>query len=427
MELEIHDLANTGEGVGRDTSGAAVFVSGALPRERVLVAIDERARSPRRATLLRVVSPSTDRIEPACPYVVQCGGCDLMHLAPATRFHWQERALLSTLASELRAVTPVPTPSRHAPTPALGYRNRARLRIEADGKRAKVGFSAPRSHRLAEIDHCVILEDALAPAIAELASLFSTSRGEGEARAALGIDRRRVYEVTFRGELDGTLFGRIERDFRGIAGARVWLEGATAPFTVGDPRCFVTGADGLPLTAPSGGFLQASEAGGSAIANAVNAAAGRVEHAVELFAGSGTFTILLARQAAQLLAIEADADAAAALKDNLRARSLANVRVREEDANSFAIPRNTELVVLDPPRAGAPGAMARIIVARARRVVYASCNPSTLGRDLATLARAGYTIDALALFDLFPQTSQLETIATLSLRSRAESRRDAAP
>ena len=426
LELDVHDLASTGEGIGRDGTGAAVFVRGALPGERVLASLNERARSPLRANLLRVLHASEARVAPPCAHADRCGGCDLMHLEPSTRRSWLERMLLEQLARSLRSVATLPAPTWHTPTQALGYRSRARLRIEADGKRARVGFSEAMSHRTVAVESCVVLDDALRPALAELAALFAACRGAGEARVALGAGGRRVYDVEFDGELDGALLGRIEQAREHIAGAEVRLSGATAPLSVGEARCVSIAADGLPLLAPSGGFAQASAVGGAALARAVAEGAGDAERAVELFAGSGALTVLLARHVGSLVAVEADRDAATSLADNLHARGLFAVKVRVEDANAFAFARNLPLVVLDPPRAGAPGAVRNIAAARARRVVYVSCNAATLGRDLAVLAGAGYDIDTLALFDLFPQTSHLETVAVLSPRAHAAKGRDGA-
>jgi 23S rRNA (uracil1939-C5)-methyltransferase len=121
--------------------------------------------------------------------------------------------------------------------------------------------------------------------------------------------------------------------------------------------------------------------------------------------------VALARAVGELVAIERDEPAVAALHDNLRARSLA-VKVRVGDAETTPLPR-AELVVLDPPRGGAVGAVRAIAVTRPRRVVYVSCNVATLARDLETLVEARYRPTSLDLFDLFPQTSHVEVVVAL--------------
>ncbi len=132
---------------------------------------------------------------------------------------------------------------------------------------------------------------------------------------------------------------------------------------------------------------------------------------VELFAGSGTLSIAIAPRVSRFVAVEQSAEAAEALRHNLAARRL-DAAVKVADANDFRLPR-AATVVLDPPRAGAAGACARIAEARPERVLYVSCNPATLARDAAALAAHGYRARSVALFDLFPHTSHVETLMRL--------------
>jgi 23S rRNA (uracil1939-C5)-methyltransferase len=182
------------------------------------------------------------------------------------------------------------------------------------------------------------------------------------------------------------------------------------------------GADGAPLVIAPGGFAQPSDAGAALLARRADELA-RIEskprprHVVELFAGSGTLSVLLAKDAASFTAVEMDEPACAAARENLAARGLAG-KVVPKDADAFAIPPNTTIVVLDPPRTGAAGAARAIAASSARVVVYVACDPPTLARDLATLT-AGHklAITHVETFELFPQTSHVETIVRLE-RSR---------
>ena len=165
-----------------------------------------------------------------------------------------------------------------------------------------------------------------------------------------------------------------------------------------------------------GGFGQASAAGGIALAKHVGAllaAASAGERVVELFAGSGTLTLVLAPIAGRYEAIEQVPDAAEALRQNLRVRGL-TAKVIAADAETRPISPATRAVVLDPPRSGATGACRRILEARPRHVFYVSCNPVTLARDLTTMATGGYVMRQLDIFELFPQTSHVEVVAHLS-------------
>jgi 23S rRNA (uracil1939-C5)-methyltransferase len=410
----IDDVALTGEGVAHLPSGDAVFVPGTLDGEQIRA--DVGGGRPRRGKLLEVLAPSPRRVSPECGVASRCGGCDFMHLAPQAQADWHVRHVVRTLESTLaRRGVALPAPAFHAAPAPLAYRTRARVHLRASGRRAEVGYRPPRSHELLAVERCAVLAPSLEPALVELAELFAGSRGDGEATVALGHGAQRVYDVRFSGELADAYFAGIERGRREgrIAGARVWLEGAREPLVAGDPRPVVQAADGAPLIVAAGGFAQASDAAGALLARRVAelAVEARATRAVELFAGSGTLTVALARAAGELVAIERDEPAVAALHDNLRARALA-VKVRVGDAETTPLPR-AELVVLDPPRGGAVGAVRAIATTRPRRVVYVSCNVATLARDLETLVEARYRPTSLDLFDLFPQTSHVEVVVAL--------------
>jgi 23S rRNA (uracil1939-C5)-methyltransferase len=132
----------------------------------------------------------------------------------------------------------------------------------------------------------------------------------------------------------------------------------------------------------------------------------------ELFAGSGNFSVLLARYAASLTTVESDARAVAQARANLASRGLV-ARVVEADADAFDVPNAVRTVVLDPPRTGAAGAAARLARSKARRIVYVSCDPATLARDVATLVGGGFRLVEVEMFEMFPHTSHVEALAVL--------------
>jgi 23S rRNA (uracil1939-C5)-methyltransferase len=208
-----------------------------------------------------------------------------------------------------------------------------------------------------------------------------------------------------------------------FAGGRVSLEGTSRPAVVGDPTPSMTGGDGVRLILAPGGFAQASDEGNRVLAARVLALAldvtsGVAESAsvVELFAGAGNFTVLLARSFGRVVAVESDAAACNAARSNLAARGL-STRVTCADADTFPLPAKTDLVVLDPPRRGAKVVARALAASRVRGIVYVSCDVQTLSRDLATLAP---TFEAVAIesFALFPGTSHAETVVTMRGRAR---------
>jgi 23S rRNA (uracil1939-C5)-methyltransferase len=228
--------------------------------------------------------------------------------------------------------------------------------------------------------------------------------------------------VSWRGELAPACFARIEAACNGgaLAGAALTLPNATRPATIGDPTPWMNAADGEPLRLAPGGFGQADEAMNALLARHVADLASRdAVHGkwVELYAGAGNLTVLLARAHAgtgELLTVESSRAACEAARANLTARSL-GARVVEADADSYTWSPATKLVVLDPPRAGARAVSERLAVSRVARVVYVSCDPATLGRDLALLAPA-FDLRSITTFEMFPQTSHVEVVVDLVRR-----------
>jgi len=298
----------------------------------------------------------------------------------------------------------------------MAYRSRVRLSVRAGRGPALVGFRKGRSRQIVAIDECVVLRDELALVFEEITKLTTPCEGEGQAQVALGRDRLPVYEIRWTGQVSAQVGAMADERVRNNAwaGARIWPEGATAPLCFGDPRPVLTGADGAPLPIAAGGFAQASDEACVALARRVGELASAEEGPlVELFAGSGTLSVALAGHGGPFLAVERNQAAAEQLRSNLKGRAHHDAKVRVADANSFVLPPATRTVVLDPPRAGAAGAIREAIAARVRTIIYVSCDVATLTRDLTTLSASGYRLDGLELFELFPHTSHIEVIATL--------------
>ena len=343
-----------------------------------------------------------------------------MHLARDAQ-HDVHRRIVGDLL-ERAAGAPVSPIAVHAAPSPTEYRTRARLAVLAGSGRAVVGYRRAASRHIEGVATCLVLDARLNAALPLLHGMFADQRGEGEVAVALGAAGRPVLEVRWRGDLGGTFFASLGRHVESgaLAGAEVWLAGAREPARVGDPRAVTAGADGEPLIVPAGGFAQAHPALNGELGRAVLASseidASRPGEAsrpvVELFAGSGNFTVLLARHAETLVAVEADARAANAARANLAARGL-RARVVEGDADAFDLPAATRTVVLDPPRAGASGAAHRIATSKVRRLVYVSCDATTLARDVEILVRAGFGLARVELFEMFPHTSHVEIVAAL--------------
>jgi len=398
VTLDVTALVHGGEGIARTANGEVVLVALAAPGDRVLVEVDRR-RKPARGRVLRVVQPGPGRIEPACADQARCGGCDLMHLAAPHR-----TAALLALVREV--LGPAGDPVLHEAPRAFAYRERARLALS----RGVLGYRARSSHDVVVPTRCEVLAPPLEAARAALASVLAGTTGEvhlglgATGRAAVGLEADEIAAAVPAG-LDRLVAGGV------LDGARVRLSGAAAPLDFGDPVLRFQGADGEPLRVPPFGFAQPSSAGAALLAGLVRALAARAADArvLELFSGSGTLSVLLARDA-ELVCVESDPEATAAARENLAARGL-RAKVHAADAEAFAIPSWARTVVLDPPRTGAKGASRALASSRVRRLVYVSCEPTTLARDARLLAEKGFAPTEVHAVDLFPQTSHLEVVA----------------
>ncbi len=417
IEATITSLAPGGDGVAHVEVGGerrAVFLSHTAPGDVLRAEIDTTQR-PARGRVLDLLTQGPDRVAAVCPSFEPCGGCDWMHLSAAAQAQAHVDHVRAALPPEWRG-TPI---DAHAAPRALGYRTRVRVHVHCHRGRGAVGMYRPRSHDPVQVDTCAVLDPGVERARRALAAFFDGSQGRGEAQLALGVDRLPVLDLRWMGELAAICFGRLEGAVarRELAGARVTIDGATVPASIGDPTPWMAGADGAPLRLAVGGFAQASEEGNALLANHVAGVtrAFHADRAVELYAGSGNLSVVLAREVDELVAVESGRTACEAARANLAARGLRG-RVIEADADGYAWNPQTRLVVLDPPRTGAKDVAARLAASRVRHVVYVSCDPQTLGRDLKILA-VRFRPRSVATFEMFPQTSHVETVVALERRA----------
>ncbi len=411
VEGRVRDIVQSGEAVLESEHGV-VFVRGALRGERVLVSLDPKAKRPLRARLVSVLEPAPERVAPVCPHVQRCGGCPLMHASLV-----EQRALrLGFLAGALRkAGAPSELEIAYTPAePVLGYRRRARLAVKG-GRAPLLGYRRERSHELVDIDSCSVLDPVLAGALQPLRALLAPHvAGQGELSLALGQSGP-VLVARLPDAQPPALYAACERlraegHFAGIA---LYAAGASMPASFGDASAWSEGADGQPLEGSLGGFSQAHAAVNRALVERVRALCQPAgQKLLELFAGHGNFTVALAPEALQYTAVEQDRQATVALRRNLERRAL-KAKVVEADALAYAVPNQLDVALLDPPRAGAPGVLGRLAQKKVARIVYVSCDPQTLARDLAELLPLGYRLTWAEAFEMFPQTADLESVVRL--------------
>jgi 23S rRNA (uracil1939-C5)-methyltransferase len=418
-DLTIEALAHGGDAVAHvDHRGErrAVFLARGAPGDRVRATIDFASR-PARGRIVELVAPGDGRVTPACADVERCGACDWMHLGREAQAKGHLDLVRGALPAEMRE--PSGGVHFHEAPETLHYRVRARLHARSERRGPLViGFNGVGTRDPILVRECHVLHPALETARRELDPLLEGARGRGEIALALGRDGKPVGELRFEGELPATVYARSEQLVgRGAwAGLRIFAGGVTRPAVVGHAEPVIEGADGAPLVLAPGGFSQAHGALNRALATTVAGSVPAGARVLELYAGAGNLTVLLARDR-KLTAVESDASACEAARANLRTRGL-DAKVTCKDVDELELDRNAEAVVLDPPRTGARAIAAALAAApaRLRRITYVSCDAPTLGRDLALLAPK-YALERLELFEMFPQTSHVEIVAVLARKA----------
>ncbi len=422
--VEIGALDHEGRGVAR-VDGKTLLVDGALPGEAVRFERVRRRRRYDEAVVVEILRPAPERVRPRCRHFGVCGGCSMQHADHATQLAAKGRIVADELA-RVGGVSPV----RWLPPlagPIWSYRRRARLGCKfVDRKgRALVGFRERGSPLLADLSRCEVLAAPVGDLIADLAALIG--------RLEL---RRRVpqIEVAVAENVTALVLRVLDppapsdlallREFEARHGVALYLQqGGLDTVTPLSPPAtpLMYRLPGLPAGiefAPTD-FVQVNgELNRLMVARAIELLEPRMgDQALDLFCGLGNFSLPLARHVAAVTGVEGDAALVARAAANATRNAIENARfyvadLAAEPPQAAWAERRYDLVLLDPPRAGAREILPVIVGCRPRRIVYVSCHAGTLARDAGILVeRHGYRLAAAGIMDMFPHTSHVEAIA----------------
>lgn len=418
VELEIEKAVYRGRGLGR-LDGRVVLVPRAHAGDRVRARLTGVRSGWAEGSLVEVLAGSGDRRESPCPYVPRCGGCAYQDLGYEAQLREKESILRESLA---RAGAPWSGEVTAHPSPERGWRMRASLHFDRGEGGPVLGLREEGTRRVVDVLACLQLSErtnraarALRDAVAERPGLWPSLRGLDLLESPDGKTLLASLETALPPRDAGALGGLAEAaglDGFGVGAGHehLWLHGV--PFVEATVL-------GVTLRAHLRSFFQGNrymlEPLARTVLDLVPQGAGRV---LDLYAGVGLFALpLAARGEAEVLAVEWAGRAIEDARWALQHSRLERVRLVEGDvaAALAALPPGTgERVVLDPPRTGAgPEVVALVADRRPEAVVYVSCDPPTLGRDLAAFASRGYRPDAVHLLDLFPDTFHMETVVRL--------------
>lgn len=416
-QMEITGLAAGGRGLGRGPQGRVALVENALPGELVSASVRRVRKDFIEAAAIEVLRPSPQRVEPACPMYGRCGGCDLMHLESGAAL----AAKLGWVSEGLSRLGPLPEPEIMASPANLGYRNRLRLQVS----RGLMGFFAAGTRELVEIPSCPVAAEPADAIMAELAGRLDQKvrwvellvNDQDKSFMTLGFSRE--VQLSKSKRRDYIALGRGA----GAAGVRLCFGKRLTswPFSAQTGSLYYRDEKGVRLHAFPGLFSQVNFAANQELVARVceMAGPGQGGAALDLYAGSGNFSLPLAARGWRVTAVESgygadQAFAFSAGRSGLEgAVEMVPNRVEPALAALAGQGRRFDLVVLDPPRAGAKGLMPSVAALEPRRVIYVSCHPAALARDAGELMAAGYAPTALLVADMFPQTSQVEAVLVL--------------
>jgi len=427
LRLSIEKLVYGGDGLAH-ADGNTVFVPYVLPGEEVRAVTKTKQKKLLWAELLEVTSPAKERTEPKCPHFQKCGGCHYQHISAAEQLRLKTEILRETL-SRLGGISWDGAIIEHAAEP-YGYRNRAQWAVREGLPRA-LGYFLPESSVILPIDECPVLSPMLAQTFLKLQDMtrsgalpagiqeieaFADSRDE---KIALNVAFERFPKPA--AELTSAFHHALPQ-----LESLLLLDQKKNKFELSGPGYLTQEASGYQYRVSHLSFFQVNRfLIEDLLKTVVSKAQGGV--ALDLYAGVGFFTLPLAKAFTKVVSVDANL---AATRDLLANAELAKVAVasRNEHAEEFLqkTDEKPELVVLDPPRAGLGARAAKDLADRgASEIVYLSCDPSTLARDLAVLINSarkpkeidapsnGYEITEMHLFDLFPQTFHIEALVRL--------------
>ncbi|APC13058.1 TPA: 23S rRNA (uracil(1939)-C(5))-methyltransferase RlmD [Providencia rettgeri] len=412
-------LDAAGQGVAR-VDGKTIFVAGLLPNEEAQIELTEDKRHFAKAKIIRRLSTNPQRVKPRCGYFEQCGGCQQQHVDIELQRESKALALQYVMLRETgvdKPATPVISGESY------GYRRRARLGLQYHSKshRLVMGFRKTQSNTLVDIKHCPVLSpdlDILLEPLSQCLNQLSIAAKLGHVEL-IYADNCKVVLIRHLAPLLSSDKQKLI-DFENQHGVSIWLAGNDENLHT------LTEASPLPEYQVAGERLRFNPSNFIQVNAQVNQQ--MVEQALawldinsedrvlDLFCGMGNFTLPIARLAKSVVGVEGVENLVEQARNNAQLNTIYNVAFYNEnlEAQIHTQPwaaQGFNKVLLDPARAGAAGVMEHLIKLMPEKIVYVSCNPTTLARDSKVLLGGGYQLLHLRMLDMFPHTSHLESMA----------------
>ncbi len=442
LTLAIERLSLGGEGVAH-AEGMAVFVPYTAPGDKVEVELTETRKRFARGRILRLLEPSPERVEPPCPYFFRCGGCTWQHLSYPAQLRAKRDLVKETLErlGGLKGIAVKPVLGMEEP---WRYRNKVQQPVGWNGKELISGFYAEGSHDIVSIEDCLVQPELSVKMVNRVKALLSQYhlrvyipehhqgwirtilvRSSQDGKAML-VFVTRTPEFPHEREIISTL----TREFPELVGIHQNVQPARTNVILGRQWRKLFGQDYLEerlgrlrfRLSPSA-FFQVNSPQAEVLFNTVRTLADTGERLLDLYTGVGTMALWLADHFKEVGGVEEIPAAIQNAESNAELNGIRNARFVAQSAEAFlgGLSRDSGhslTLLVDPPRAGCtPHVLKSLLALRPSPLIYVSCDPGTLARDLGILTKGGYRVHEVQPVDLFPHTPHIETVVKLSLRS----------
>ncbi len=425
MQVSFHGMAVGGDAVGRDEDGRVIFAPFAAPGEVADVAIEDARKSFARGRILDLQVLAPQRVAPPCPVFGRCGSCQWQHLDYAAQLEIKRGFVVDALSRighlPRETLETIVAPCVASPD-IYAYRNKADFVVEnapASTCGAEIGFYARQSHDLVPIEQCPIQQTSNNHLLQIVRELLPEMPRELLRRVAMRTDSAQNSLLLLRtsaSDWDNEISWAQKFRARAPQCVGVLRQNEKSAARVLDGRDWLQeNVDGLQLRVTGGGFFQVNSSITPALLQTVRRLANvqNGQRALDLFCGVGLFALDMARGGAQVLGVESGHQAVRDAKNNAQRNNLAAEFVSGDAARALkSVSFRPDLVVLDPPRAGASTCLPQLLRLQPQKLVYVSCDAATLARDVAQL-KGEYRLQEVVPLDLFPQTSHVETVALL--------------
>ena len=441
ITLRIDGYASSGDGVAHH-EGRAVFVRRSLEGELISARILKVTNAAVFAKVEELLEASTERTEPECVNFGKCGGCALMHMSYAEELHYKH----SRVSDALRRIggVDIELPPVEPSHDILRYRNKAIFEVGFENGAPVTGFYRERSHDIVTVSDC-LLQSQAANCVAETVKgwmeqyavadgliryLFCRTAADGGVQIVIVASRRKLYETQ-------SLIDELRERVLELRGVLICVNNSSGNVVLTDDirviygdECLTDVLCGHEFSLSPQSFYQVNHTQAEQLyACAVTfAALGKDDRAVELYCGAGTITLALARTAGFVYGIELVPEAVLNAEKNAAKNGVTNVEFILGDAGETALTLAKSgimptVVVVDPPRKGlSPDGIEAIVKMSPQRVVYVSCDPATLARDVKLLGADGYSVAKVRAFDMFPRCAHVETVVVLTKDKNQEAK-----